>query len=91
MTARMIECISLIAGLALAGCGMPPEAQSVPLRHSSESVDLDKADMTRVELRMGAGEVKVSGGAVKLLEADFAYDDPASKPLVKHNASNFRG
>ena len=93
MTQKNLWVVPWIAGLALAlaGCGVPTETHSSgPVRHSSESVELDKAELTRVELRMGAGELLVSGGASKLLEADFAYGDLANKPIIKTSTSSFR-
>jgi uncharacterized protein DUF2154 len=90
MPVRIAPFLFLLAGLALAACGLPRDTHNGPVRHSSEAVELDKSEMTRAELHMGAGELKVSGGAAKLLEADFTYDDIADKPLVKHSVSSFR-
>jgi hypothetical protein len=39
---------------------------------------------------MGAGELRIRGGAAKLLEADFTYDVPGWKPEVHYDASSFR-
>jgi hypothetical protein len=54
-----------------------------PAIHDKQSVDLDKSELTRVDLKIGAGELKVSGGASKKLEADFEYSE-ALKPTVEH-------
>jgi hypothetical protein len=51
----------------------------------SESVDLDGAESVRVEIGMGAGELKVAGGASKLLEADFTYNVAELKPEVVYS------
>jgi hypothetical protein len=40
---------------------------------------------------MGAGELKVGGDSPRLLDADFAYDNPALKPIVRYTPSSFRG
>jgi hypothetical protein len=50
-----------------------------------------KSEMARVEIKMGAGELRVEGGSAKLMEAGFDYNVPASKPMVRYNASSFRG
>lgn len=57
----------------------------------SESVDLGSAKSVRAQLRIGAGELRVSGGANKLLEADFIYNIPSWKPAVSYEISNNLG
>ena len=57
-----------------------------PTLHDTQSVELDTTETTRLDLKIGAGEVKVSGGAVKKLEADFAYTE-ALKPTLEHRTS----
>jgi hypothetical protein len=56
-----------------------------PIVHERRLVELDKADLTRVRLRMSAGELEVRGGAATLVEADFAYNVPEWKPSVTHS------
>ena len=45
----------------------------------------------RVDLRMGAGDLRVNDGAAKLLRADFAYSVPSWKPVVRYNRSGTHG
>jgi len=45
----------------------------------------------RVEMRMGAGELDVGGGSPRLLDAEFEFNNPALKPVVRYEASSFRG
>jgi hypothetical protein len=40
---------------------------------------------------MGAGELKVSGGATKLMEAEFTYNVERLKPTVEHRSSATEG
>src|SRR5260370_28103725 len=48
--------------------------------------------MVRVDLRMGAGEMKVHPGAAgKLMDATFTYNVASWKPEVRYNATGFRG
>ena len=54
-----------------------------PVVRDKQVVDLDKSEVTRVNLTIGAGELKVSGGAAKKLEADFEYSE-ALKPTLEH-------
>jgi hypothetical protein len=74
--------------LALTGCSVNLERG--PVEHFQKSIDLDKSEMSRVEINMGAGELRVEGGSSKLLDADFDYDVPSWKPSIHYNASSFR-
>jgi hypothetical protein len=62
-----------------------------PTEHESKSVDLDNAEMARVTLRMGAGNLNVSGGSSKLVEAAFTYNVPAWKPTFRYTNTGVRG
>ena len=85
----------LLAGLAilaLTGCDERRRSSySGPLLHVTKAIELDKADMVRVEMRMGAGELDVGGGSPRLLDAEFEFNNPALKPVVRYEASSFRG
>ena len=54
-------------------------------------MDLNKAEMARAQIDMKAGELKIRGGAAKLLEAEFSYEDDLWKPEVRYGESGFRG
>ena len=58
-----------------------------PVVHDTQSIELDHAESTRLNLTIGAGELKVAGGAAKLLEADFAYNSENAKPTVDRRTS----
>ena len=49
--------LSTAAVLALSGCEINIE-HGGPVEHATQSVDLDKSEMARVEIRMGAGELQ---------------------------------
>jgi len=51
--------------------------------HDKQAIDLDRAESTRVNQTIGAGELKVSGGAAKKMEADFEYSE-SLKPTIEH-------
>ena len=76
--------------LALSGCVME-SSRSGPVQYSSESVEMDDSEAVRVDLRMGAGDLRVTDGAAKLLRADFAYSVPSWKPEVRYNRSGKQG
>src|ERR1700692_4130503 len=76
--------------VALTGCVVNTDFGG-PVQHLQKSIDLDKTEMARVEIKMGAGELHVDGGSPKLLDADFDYNVSSSKPIVRYSASSFRG
>jgi hypothetical protein len=76
--------------VALCGCVINIE-HGGPVEHATKSVDLDKSEMARVEIKMGAGELQLEGGSPKLMDADFAYNIPSWKPEVHYESSGFRG
>ena len=91
MRGRLFLIVGL-AGLALAGCHVSGrETFSGPLQHETRGIEVDNAEMVRVEMRMGAGELSVQGGSQRLLDADFLYDNPAMKPVVRYEPGSFRG
>lgn len=57
----------------------------------SRSVDLPKAEMVHAELRMGAGELRLDGGAAKLMEGQFRYNVADWKPEIRYDQTGFRG
>jgi hypothetical protein len=85
--------ISGLAALVLTGCNASVGTSDVPgmMEHDTQAIELDKAEMVRVEMRMGVGELNVAGGSSRLLDADFDFDGLASKPVVRYQASSFRG
>lgn len=76
--------------VALSGCVVNTEIGG-PVQHLQKSIELDKTEMARVEVKMGAGELRVDGGSPKLMDATFDYNIESSKPIVRYNASSFRG
>ena len=78
------------AALSLAGCAF--EATPVgPAEHESRSLELDNAELVTVNLNMAAGDLKVSGGSAKLMDADFVTNVPAWKPEVRYTNTGVRG
>ena len=71
-----------LGALLIAGCGS--RARVGALQTESQSVDLGDAKSVRVEIDFGAGDLEVTGGAEKLLEADFTYNVAKLKPEVEY-------
>jgi hypothetical protein len=61
------------------------------LEHISSSVERQGADSEEISIEMPAGELKVSGGASQLLDADFAYASWEAKPEVSYSVSGGKG
>jgi hypothetical protein len=68
--------------LLLAGCDT--QARVGALRNESQSVELGNAQSVNVEVNLGAGDLQLTGGAEKLMEADFTYNVDKIKPDVKY-------
>ena len=75
----------------LSACEVNFDSESGQMRTVQESVDRKGADMVRAEVTMGAGTLNVSGGAKKLLEAEFKTDRKNFKPEIRYDVSSFRG
>ena len=56
----------------------------------TKSVPLDKSELTRVELNMHAGELRISGGATELMQAEFNYNVDSWKPQVEYRSTGTR-
>jgi hypothetical protein len=81
-TNRLLITLVLFAAMLLAGCSS--RARVGALRTESQSVDVGGAKSVRVEINFGAGNLQVTGGAEKLLEADFNYNVARLKPEVEY-------
>ncbi|MDX2153337.1 MAG: toast rack family protein [Bryobacteraceae bacterium] len=75
---------------ALAGCNFH-HVQTGETRTETKSIERDNAEMVRAEIKMAAGELRVTGGAAKLMDASFRYNVDAWKPDVRYEKNGFRG
>ena len=85
----------LVTAAILAGaCVMQPggtQQEVGKMQHESKSVDPKDAQSVRAQLKMGAGELNLTGGADQLMEADFSYNVADWKPEVSYNVSGEKG
>lgn len=81
-TNHLLITLVLFAAVLLAGCGS--QARVGALQTDSQSVELRDAKSARVEINLGAGNLQVTGGAEKLLEAGFTYNVALLKPEVEY-------
>lgn len=72
--------------IGLGGCMIHHE-RGGPLEYSSQTLEPDSTERVRVNLHMGAGDLRVTDGSQKLLRADFSYNVPSWKPEVQYKTS----
>src|SRR5580658_8709914 len=84
----MRQALLAVVAVALGGCTIDLD-RGGPAERETRSIELDKSEMARVEIRMGVGELNVDGGSAKLMDADFDYSR-ARKPIVRYDSSSFR-
>ena len=86
---QMLKLMLVTAGIVLlTGCG--ENVRLGPMEHETKTLELDKSEMTRAELKMGGGELHVGGGAIKLMEGNFDYNDSSAKPQVEYHSTGVR-
>jgi hypothetical protein len=89
MRKQLLPFVLISAALTFSACGHL--APAGPEQHESRSIDLDKAERVRAELKMPVGELEVRGGAPKLLDADFTYNVAAWKPDIRYSSTGTAG
>src|SRR5918994_5951521 len=90
----VLSIVMMAATAILAGaCGTQPGGtqQVGKMQSESQSVDLENAQSTRAKLKMGAGELHITGGADQLMEADFSFNVSDWKPKVNYDVSGDTG
>jgi hypothetical protein len=85
---QSVVVLMAIAAVFLGSCGRQGIGE---MERESQSIDLENAQSVRAELRMGAGELNVTGGADALMEADFAYNVADWEPEVDYEVSGDTG
>jgi hypothetical protein len=76
--------VAAVAAAILVGACGPPRIQVGELQTEERSVEPENAESVRANLRMGLGELNLTGGADRLMEADFAYNVAAWRPGVSY-------
>jgi hypothetical protein len=90
----VLSIVIMAAAAVLAGaCSTQPggKPQVGKMHHESESVDPKGAQSAHAQLKMGAGELNLTGGADKLMEADFSYNVADWEPKVSYSVSGKKG
>lgn len=81
--------LTMCSMLLLTGCEFDDRVAG-PAVSDPVSIDAGTADRANVELSIRAGELRVSGGANKLMEGTLEYNVPSWKPEVisSHNGTH---
>jgi hypothetical protein len=91
----VLSIVMMAATTVLAwACGTQPggtQQQVGKMQEESKYVDLKNADSVRAQLKMGAGELHISGGADQLMDGDFSYNVSEWKPKVSYDVSDKKG
>jgi hypothetical protein len=73
------------------GPGCSERVNIGPLETESKSVEVGRAESVRAEITMGAGKLKVAGGADQLFEGEFTYNVPEWRPEVTYSVKGSKG
>lgn len=79
----------MAAAAGTTGCVMV--RQTGPTQHDFQAIERDNAELVRVNLKMGAGKLRIDTGTDKLAAADFTYNVAAWKPEVRYTKAADRG
>jgi hypothetical protein len=85
----MMSATAVLAGAC--GTQRGGSQQVGEMQRESQSVGLENAQSARAELKMGAGELNITGGADQLMEGDFSYNVSDWKPKVNYDVSDQKG
>jgi uncharacterized protein DUF2154 len=94
MGRSMVLLVAAMAVALLAGaCGTQGGGtqQVGEMQRESQSIQAGNAQSVRANLKMGAGELNLTGGADQLMEADFAYNVADWKPKVNYDVNGDTG
>jgi N-terminal domain of toast_rack, DUF2154 len=88
-TAALLAATAALA-MVSAGCTVTTD-NSHSAERESRTVELKGARSVQVNVEMGAGELKIRGGAAPLMDADFRYSRAEWKPELKYEVTGERG
>ena len=79
--------IAAISGFVILCACAPAPNPNAGDQHSSEKAPLGHAESASVAFKLGAGDLKVTGGAADLVNGDFTYNIPSWKPVLNYSSS----
>lgn len=87
----MLAFLALVGGCVISGGVDEPGTPAGELQTESRSVERQGAESIVANVAMGAGQVRISGGAQHLLDAQFIYNVPDWRPIVEYNVNGTEG
>src|SRR5215207_4439894 len=85
---KRLVVLVVAAAVLLGSCGTQRIGE---MQRESQTVDLENAQSVVADLRMGAGELNVTGGSDAMMEADFSYNVAEWEPEVSYDVSGDTG
>ena len=83
--------VALVASLIMAGCHIDSDHRSGRSVTETRSAQLGNAKSVSVKVHMGAGELKLGGGASDLMDGDFTVERAGIEPEIDYHVSGGRG
>ena len=80
--------LPLVAAFSGTGCVVQ---HGGPTQHDFQAIERDDAELVKLNLKMGAGKLRLDTGTDKLAAADFTYNVASWKPEVRYSKSAGRG
>jgi len=77
--------LMVVVVVLIAATGCDEGARVGDLQTKSETIELGDAETVDVEIKIGAGELDVSGGADELLEATYTYNVDELEPEATYS------
>jgi N-terminal domain of toast_rack, DUF2154 len=87
----MMAATAILTGACSTQGGGAKQQEVGKMQHVSKSVDPENAQSVHAQLKMGAGELNLTGGADQLMEGDFSYNVSDWKPKVSYDVSDKKG
>lgn len=86
MKPNFLTAATILSLCILSACNFE-HVETGPTETLPVSIDIGTADRANIELNMGAGEMRVTGGASKLMEGNLEYNVARLKPEIttSHN------
>ncbi len=88
MTKRNIALAAAGFVLAAAAIACEPTGET---REETRTIDAGGAKTAQVDLRMGAGTLRIEGGSASLMEASFRFNRRRLQPTIDYGVSGERG
>ncbi|HHW38167.1 MAG TPA: hypothetical protein GXX18_13180 [Bacillales bacterium] len=80
--------LTILSTLLLASCG---SVQIGNLQSEKSSINLQNEKALDVSIRLGAGDLTLSGNTTKAAEVDFSYNVEELKPVIDYNIVEGKG